>query len=159
MLNTSHPEIEGAESADVVWFSAEPCWRPPEHLMTGKAAGIFHEYRNIELLPYLHLVSLQSMQMLYATNFNKLFVSYLGQKCAAKAVPCQERKGQVQELKRCKKVSKAFQIAKSPVKRNWIPAGWDGFQHVSVRLPGRGSQWPNEQIMKPSAPSMFYSTV
>jgi len=50
VLNTSHPEIEGAESADVIGFSAQPCWRPPEHLMTGKAAGIFHENLNIEVL-------------------------------------------------------------------------------------------------------------
>ena len=115
MLNTSHPEIEGAESADVVWFSAEPCWRPPEHLMTGKAAGIFHEYRNIELLPYLHLVSLQSMQMLYATNFNKLFGSYLGQKMCrqSSSVSGKERAGArakkmqegVQSIPNCQKSS------------------------------------------------------
>ena len=50
MLSTSPPEIEGAESADLVRFSAQPCWRPPEHLMTGKAAEIFHENLNIEVL-------------------------------------------------------------------------------------------------------------
>ena len=50
VLNTSRLEIEGAESEDLVRFSAQPCWRPPEHLMTGKAAGILHEYLNIELL-------------------------------------------------------------------------------------------------------------
>ena len=42
------------------------------------------------------------MHVLYATNFNKLFGSYLvlAKKCAAKAVPCQgkEREGKVQEL-------------------------------------------------------------
>ena len=94
------------------------------------------------------------MQVLYATSY---LAAILDIKCRqSSSVSGKEREGKVQELKRCKKVSKAFQIAKGLVNKNWIPAGRDGFQHVSVRFPGGRSQSPNEQIMKPSALGIIF---
>ena len=93
------------------------------------------------------------MQVLYATG------SYLGHQVPPKQFRVMEGKGR--EGARAKKMQKGVQSIPNCQKsseKKLDPAGWDGFQHVSVRFPGGRSQWPNEQIMKPSAPSLFYTT-
>ena len=81
-------------------------------------------------------MSLQSMPVLYATNFKKLFGSYLGNEVQA-----------LKRLKRCKKLSKAFQIAKGLVKQ--LDSRWLGW--VSAYFSEISSGNHSEQIMKPSA--------
>lgn len=98
----------------------------------------------------MHLLSLQSMPVLFATNFHKIFGSYLGHQVPPKQF-CVSREGKGREGARGNKMQKGVQSTQScerSSEKNWIPAGWDGFQHVSVRFPERRSQWPNEHIMK-----------
>ena len=89
VLNTSRLDIEGAESADVVGFSAQPFWRPPEHLMTGKTTGIFHEYLNIE--PHESAIHASAI----CNKFQQAIWQLSWTLSASKAVLCQQgRKGQ-----------------------------------------------------------------